>query len=193
MGPWPENAAAKSLRWVGSSRSRASTFLLAAGDTEFHRIVAEHGDEYLLFDGRNAWVGPHQRVVVGNIDQRHRVAPVETAFGTHRLPSRFREGTLGLVARRAGLLAVARKACVVEQVSPEFHLGGGHGVMFGHRGSRIAIGYVPGVFGGGTATPNRQRDDEDPCPKSARVHWVADESSTVETSASTGPTRENTA
>ena len=80
----------------------------AAGDAEFHRVVAEHGDQHLLFDGLQTRMRPHQGVVVGRVHECERVAPIGVAGRTHGSTARFGEGEFRAVAGGACLRAVAR-------------------------------------------------------------------------------------
>ena len=111
--------------------------------SELDRMPPEHRHERLILEPGHRRVGPGQRRRVGDVDEAHAVARVVLPRRSSARRQTVREGFLLLVARRARLLAVARQAQIVEEMTSELDLRDRHRVVGRDRGHREARGQVP--------------------------------------------------
>ena len=144
-----------------------------ANDAKLHGIVSEHRHENLLLDVAQAGMRPHQRAVVGNIDQGEAIAPIYLAGGADRPVVALAERIFRTMAGGAGLLAVRRQSGIVKKVPSELDLGCRHGILFRHNGDWIVFGNIPRIiFPCVAATEGKKQDQwRKSMSEAGRYHW----------------------
>lgn len=118
---------------------------------EFDGIGGEERDECLVGEVVEVGIGPGEGGRVGDVDEGHAGAGMEgsgAALGSRECVG---EGEFLAMAGGAGLLQVDGESGVVEEVSTEFDLGCGHGVVGGDVGrgeARPELPVAEGPLGG---------------------------------------------
>ena len=117
--------------------------ILLAGHSKFDWIFAEERNQSLRLQRAHQGVAPREHGAVRHIDQAHGSARVKLACRAQAAPAAIGEGALLAVAGGAGLCLVESQALVVEEITAQFHLFLGHGIIGRYVRKRKARRQVP--------------------------------------------------